>query len=138
MSYATRKIAQTLLILAVIPLSVAIASDLTIDCYSTSSGMMFSTGGDFELSGTVGQPDAGTLAGGDFELGGGFWPSVEEFCFADLNDDHMVGLADLAILLANYNTLSGATYLDGDLDTDRDVDLSDLAALLAVYGDICD
>jgi hypothetical protein len=32
-------------------------------------------GGDFELSGTIGQPDASTiiLVGGDFELTGGFW-----------------------------------------------------------------
>lgn len=42
-------------------------------------GVMFSTGGDFELSGTVGQPDAGTMSNGDIELTGGFWvgPSAE-------------------------------------------------------------
>jgi len=36
-------------------------------------GVMRSTGGDFELSGTIGQPDAGVLVGGDFTLSGGFW-----------------------------------------------------------------
>jgi hypothetical protein len=36
-------------------------------------GYTFSSGGDYELSGTVGQPDAGVMTGGDFTLGGGFW-----------------------------------------------------------------
>ena len=32
-----------------------------------------SSGGGYELGGTVGQPDAGVLAGGGYSLGGGFW-----------------------------------------------------------------
>ena len=40
-------------------------------------GVMFSTGGDFELSGTIGQPDAGGPLSGPpgsgYELTGGFW-----------------------------------------------------------------
>lgn len=36
-------------------------------------GGMNSAGSDFKLSGTIGQPDAGVLTGGDFELTGGFW-----------------------------------------------------------------
>ena len=31
------------------------------------------TAGDLFLSGTIGQPDAGLLTGGDYALGGGFW-----------------------------------------------------------------
>ncbi len=58
-------------------------------------------------------------------------------CFGDLDGDGDVDLADLAILLANYGTTSGAIYEDGDLDGDGDVDLADLAALLAVYGTTC-
>ena len=44
----------------------------TVDC----GGAMFTTGGGFELSGTIGQPDAGVMTGGTFELVGGFWPGV--------------------------------------------------------------
>lgn len=40
----------------------------TIDGGGGSSG-----GGEFQVSGTVGQPDAGTLSGGDYQLTGGFW-----------------------------------------------------------------
>jgi hypothetical protein len=36
-------------------------------------GATFSTGGDFSLGGTVGQPDAGAMSGGDYSLAGGFW-----------------------------------------------------------------
>jgi hypothetical protein len=36
-------------------------------------GFTFSTGGGYELGGTIGQPDAGVMTGGDFTLGGGFW-----------------------------------------------------------------
>ena len=36
-------------------------------------GDTFSTGGDYTLGGTIGQPDAGELTGGDYALTGGFW-----------------------------------------------------------------
>lgn len=36
-------------------------------------GATFSTGGTYSLGGTIGQPDAGTLSGGSYTLGGGFW-----------------------------------------------------------------
>lgn len=36
-------------------------------------GATFSTGGGYSLGGTVGQPDAGVLSGGDYSLIGGFW-----------------------------------------------------------------
>ncbi len=55
----------------------------------------------------------------------------------DLDGNGTVDLADLAALLANYDTPSGMTYADGDLDGDGDVDLSDLAIMLANYGSTC-
>ncbi|MFQ5807637.1 MAG: M28 family peptidase [Phycisphaerae bacterium] len=58
-------------------------------------------------------------------------------CYGDLDGDNDIDLTDLAQLLANYGTTSGASYEDGDLDGDGDVDLTDLAALLAVYGTPC-
>jgi hypothetical protein len=32
-----------------------------------------STGGVYSVTGTIGQPDAGTMSGGNFTLEGGFW-----------------------------------------------------------------
>lgn len=36
-------------------------------------GGTLSYGGGFEVYGTIGQPDAGVLSGGAFEVTGGFW-----------------------------------------------------------------
>ena len=36
-------------------------------------GYTFSSGGDYELGGTVGQHDTGCMEGGDYVLCGGFW-----------------------------------------------------------------
>lgn len=36
-------------------------------------GTTWSEGGGYALGGTVGQPDAGVLQGGDYTLAGGFW-----------------------------------------------------------------
>jgi hypothetical protein len=36
-------------------------------------GATFSTGGSYSLGGTIGQPDAGSLSGGSYQLNGGFW-----------------------------------------------------------------
>ena len=36
-------------------------------------GYTFSTGGNYSLGGTIGQPDAGLLTGPGYTLAGGFW-----------------------------------------------------------------
>ena len=36
-------------------------------------GQTFSTGSGYSLGGTIGQPDAGLLAGSGYHLSGGFW-----------------------------------------------------------------
>jgi hypothetical protein len=36
-------------------------------------GQTFSTGGGYSLGGTIGQPDAGLLAGTGYQLDSGFW-----------------------------------------------------------------
>ena len=85
---------------------------------------------------TMGSTDAGWRYCGwnidDVEI----WATVAE-CPGDLDGDNEVGIADLAELLANYGTTSGAAYEDGDLDGDGDVDVADLAELLSLYGTTC-
>ena len=55
----------------------------SISWWSVDGGGNTSTGGDFTLSGTIGQPDAGSMSGGDYAIGGGFWARVSQF-FYDL------------------------------------------------------
>ena len=47
-----------------------------IDWSSIDGGGGTSTGGVYSVSGTIGQPDAGKLSGGNFTLAGGFWGGV--------------------------------------------------------------
>ena len=45
----------------------------SIDWCTIDGGGGTSTGGVYSVSGTIGQPDAGTMSGGNFTLDGGFW-----------------------------------------------------------------
>ncbi len=110
----------------VVPL--ATADDVELSRFTIDGGgVMRSTGGAFELSGTIGQPDAGVLLGGEFELSGGFWFPLS---LDDCNSDSWVNLVD-------YDDFDGCiSGPDGglpapecncfDLDGDNDVDLSDV------------
>jgi hypothetical protein len=51
-------------------------------------------------------------------------------CVADITNDGVVNGADLAALLASWNTASAASDLNGD----GNVDGADLAVLLASWG----
>ena len=96
----------------------------------------------WELSGTIGEPiataSAAPLSGGEWSLVGGFLSlPVPQPCPTDLDSDGDVDLADLAALLANFGTSSGATFQQGDLDADGDIDLVDLTILLSNFGVTC-
>lgn len=74
----------------------ALAIPASADVFSVNwwtvdgGGAMYSTGGNFELGGTIGQPDAGVLSGGDFSLVGGFWGvngSSESPCSGSIRGD---------------------------------------------------
>jgi hypothetical protein len=49
------------------------AQSYSIDWYKVSGGGATSTNGQYSVSGTIGQPDAGAMSGGNFSLQGGFW-----------------------------------------------------------------
>ena len=59
----------------VFPLIVG-AQNYTVDWFKIAGGGGTSTNGQYTLSGTIGQPDAGTMSGGNFSLTGGFWSLV--------------------------------------------------------------
>ena len=51
----------------------ATAQSLTVDWWTVDGGGGTSSGATFAMTGTVGQPDAGASAGGQFALSSGFW-----------------------------------------------------------------
>jgi hypothetical protein len=90
-------------------------------------GVMHCTGGDYEFSGTIGQPDAGTMSGDDFVLTGGFWFSVSP---GDGNEDGAVDLVDFDVfnvcLLGPIGGLdTGCDHYDSD--GSGHIDLRDFA-----------
>jgi hypothetical protein len=60
-------------------------------------------------------------------------------CPEDIDGDGIVGLSDLAELLASYGAVEGETSYNpaADIDQNGTIDLADLAALLAAYGSGC-
>ena len=53
------------------------AQSYTIDWYTIGGGGGASSGGDFTLNGTIGQPEAGTMSGDNYSLAGGFWGALQ-------------------------------------------------------------
>ena len=71
-----RKQATLAMIVSVATVMLAVADDLNLNWYTIAGGgEMWTTGGDLELAGTSGQPDASlfVMTGGVLELTGGFW-----------------------------------------------------------------
>lgn len=59
----------------------------SMDWYKMAGGGGASTGGTYQISGTIGQPDAGgAMSGGSFSLTGGFWALISVVQTAGLPD----------------------------------------------------
>lgn len=98
-------------------------------------GAMFSTSGGFELSGTIGQPDAGpmSLTGGDFELTGGFWFGLAYGdCDADADVD-LDNFSKFADCLSGPGGGLGPGCECFDADGNGDIDLTDVAAFQLAF-----
>ena len=54
----------------------ASAQNYSIDWYKIAGGGGTSSGGNYTVSGTIGQPDAGVMSGGNYSLVGGFWAII--------------------------------------------------------------
>ena len=135
MNHTTQTVVRTMLMPLIILVGLAAADDFevrrpTID----GGGVMHSPDGDFELSGTIGQPDAGVIGGDGFTLMGGFWFGEPP---DDCNSDGWVNLMDYGDFNGCLSGPHGGLALPEcncfDLDGDRDIDLSDLARFQAGF-----
>jgi hypothetical protein len=150
----TRKLIITLAALAVPALLLAAP---TVDWFTVDGGGSKSTGGNFELTGTIGQPDASAasaMAGGNLSLTGGFWsvtlPACSNFAPADFNQDCFVDVQDLAIFQACtsgpvvlYDAQNlppgcvlapdGSGHIAADFDADGAVDQRDFGVFQRCY-----
>ena len=104
----------------------------TIDAGGTNNA----SGGNFTLSGTIGQPDAGAeMTGGQFSLTGGFWPGVQNGpdCPGDLNGDGMLNFFDVSAFLTAYNAMDPTA----DFNNDGMFNFFDVSAFLQAYNMGC-
>lgn len=129
-----KPIKLTLGIIALVATARVAANDFSLDWWSIDGGgFVWTTGGSYELGGTVGQPDAGAMTGGEFELTGGFWSGAVgagQPLPGDCNGDRVVDLVDFRDFSDCLLGPGGGLGPDCDcfdLDQNGDVTLADFA-----------
>ena len=134
MNHATKTVVRTTFMLSIISFGVAVADDFEINRSTIDGGGEHSTSGNFELSGIIGQPDAGVMEGDGFTLTGGFWFEEPP---DDCNRDGWVNLIDYddfdQCLSGPTAGLSQPQCNCFDRDGDNDVDLSDVCQFQSAF-----
>jgi hypothetical protein len=115
-----------LLILVFIMFVSVCFADYSIDWYTIDGGGGQSSGGQYILTGTIGQPDAGYLDGDNYELLGGFWVGGP-LCIVNFED-----FANFAIYW-----LQTGSGLPADLYEDGVINYDDLLEFANVWLCIC-
>ncbi len=105
---------KKIIVLLVLILSLPAPASYEINWSTIDGGGGRSSGGQYELLGTIGQPDAAYSAGGDYELLGGFLPGGP-LCF--VNFEHFARFAQYwlepgAGLPADLDQLNGVNGVD--------------------------
>ena len=99
---------KIILLIGLLLPSLGVAQSYSVDWVTIDGGGGLSTGGVYTVSGTIGQPDAGLMSGGNFTLQGGFWGVVSLI--------QTPGAPLLSITLTNrIVTISWPTPADGFL-----------------------
>ena len=127
---------STSLILCV---SAVVAQDYDIDWHIVDGGgEMRSSGGDYELSGTIGQPDAGEMLGAPYTLTGGFWAVPPCWCMSDMNNDGLRNGLDVQDFVACMVS-TGSNCACADVDPGGTLDMDDVAEFVdgLLTGDAC-
>ncbi len=128
-----RRIQTTIRLLAallIVSAGAAGVADLTIDWHTVDGGgEMRSSGGDFELSGTIGQPDAGVMTSEPYTLSGGFWATPPCWCMSDVNNDGERNGLDIQDFV-DCISATGWNCACADLVTDGVLDIADVSAFV--------
>jgi hypothetical protein len=67
---------RSLLLFGLLIPTISFAQSYTIDWFKIAGGGGTSTNAQYAISGTIGQPDAGAMSGGNYSLTGGFWALI--------------------------------------------------------------
>ena len=104
----------------------------SIDCGGASAAAP-STGGIYEVSGVIGQPDAGSLAGGIFDVAGGLLPAMGSHCRADYDGNGRVEPADVSLFITVWFASLNQGTLAGDFNGNTRVEPSDVSLFVATW-----
>ena len=132
------------LLAAVVTISTAAIAQLATPSYDLSwntidGGGGTSSGATYEVTGTIGQPDATPVAmtGGSYSVAGGFWAGGVvpiPTCPADIapqpNGDGMVNIDDLVVVITHWGQTSGPA----DINHDNIVNIDDLVQVVTHWG----
>ena len=123
---------RMLMLILLVCVGATMADDFEISRSTIDGGgTMHTTGGTFELSGTIGQPAAGAMSGGSYDLSGGVWFPLAP---ADCNEDGGVSLLDYEAF-ATCLTGPATSVVSGcecyDIDHSGTVDMRDVTELQA-------
>jgi|CXWL01.1.fsa_nt_gi hypothetical protein len=126
MKYSNSHLAAIIAAMAIVSIA---GEPLSIPWYTIDGGgATRSTGDDFVLSGTIGQPDAGVMEGGDFKLTGGFWFETPP---GDCNANGIADLGDHEEFVDCMTTPADIGPSPGcecyDVDGNEKIDLADFA-----------
>ncbi len=93
-----KKPAQLAAVMLLFIAAAACSQNYSIDWYKIAGGGGASTGGTYQVTGTIGQPDAsGAMTGGSYSLTGGFWSLI--------NVVQMPGVPNLIIVPDGANSV---------------------------------
>ena len=124
---------KILFMLTIVLISISmVEADYSIPWYTIDSGGGTSSGGSYQLTGTIGQPDAGFHDEAPYELLGGFWVGGP-LCIVNL--EHFATFASYWLdgpCNESNNWCGGA-----DLNQLNDVDIVDLGILASEWLNIC-
>jgi hypothetical protein len=121
----------TLLLIVLLSARFSLA-DYRIVWHTIDGGGGTSSGGAYQLTGTIGQPDAGYLAGGPYELLAGFWTGGP-LCIVNLED-----FAQFAFYWLENTCDPASNWCGGaDLNASGAVDADDFAILYNAWLNVC-
>lgn len=91
-----------------------------------------SSSGAYQLTSTIGQPDANDIAltGGAYTLFGGFWRGAIQSCQADITGNNIVDIDDLVKVITAWSSPGGPS----DVNASGQVNIDDLVIIITSWG----
>lgn len=77
--------------------------------FTIDGGGGTSSGGTYSVTGTIGQPDAGVLSGGDYTIVGGFWSAVSAASVSPASPELSVSVSGNNVIISWPSSASGFT-----------------------------